>query len=128
MKKLINQIIKFGFIGVICFIIDYGLMILLTEVLLVYYLISCMISFALSVIVNYYLSSKFVFKIENNNYKFMIFVLMSVIGLLLNQLFMWLFADKFMIRYTISKIIVTIIVMVYNFISRKLFLEKNRTS
>ena len=32
MVKLIQQMIKFGFVGVLCFFIDYGIMVFLTEV------------------------------------------------------------------------------------------------
>ena len=32
MKKLIEQIMKFGVVGVLCFLIDYGLMILLSGI------------------------------------------------------------------------------------------------
>ena len=53
MKKLIEQIMKFGLVGVFCFVIDYGLMIFLTEVFGISYLISSGISFSVSVIVNY---------------------------------------------------------------------------
>ena len=45
MKKLIEQIFKFGIIGVLAFVIDYGIMILLTEVFNINYLISSGISF-----------------------------------------------------------------------------------
>lgn len=51
MKKLIEQIMKFGIVGVLCFAIDYGLMIFLTEVFGISYLISSGISFSVSVIV-----------------------------------------------------------------------------
>lgn len=52
------------------------------------------------------------------------FIVLSVIGLGINQLFMWLFVDMMHIYYMLSKIIATVIVMVYNFITRKIFLEK----
>ncbi len=45
MKKLIAQFMKFGIVGVIAFVIDYGVMIFLTEVFGVPYLISTTISF-----------------------------------------------------------------------------------
>ncbi len=38
MKKLISQFMKFGIVGVIAFVIDYGFMVLLTEVFGVPYL------------------------------------------------------------------------------------------
>lgn len=127
MKKLIMQIIKFGMVGGLCFLIDYGVMIFLTEVFNINYLISSGISFTVSVIVNYILSMRFVFETEKDDSamkKFIIFVVLSVIGLIINQILMWILVDKIGIFYMISKIGATFIVMVYNFITRKLILEK----
>lgn len=127
MKKMLIQIIKFGMVGALCFLIDYGLMILLTEIFHVYYLISCMISFTVSVVVNYLLSMRFVFLSKEDMDKrmeFLLFVVLSLIGLGLNQLLMWLLVDKGGLHYMLSKIVVTVIVMVYNFVTRKLLLEK----
>ena len=131
MIDLIKQLIKFGFVGGICFVIDYGIMVLLTEVAGMEYLLSCGISFTVSVIVNYLLSMKFVFERKDTmdrRVEFIIFVVMSVIGLGLTELLMWVFVDKASIHYMISKIVVTVIVMGYNFITRKLFLEKKKSA
>lgn len=127
MKKLILQMVKFGAVGFLCFFIDYGIMLLLTELAGVNYLISCCISFSVSVIVNYLLSMHFVFAAKANMKKrtqFVIFVILSVIGLGLNQLFMWLFVDLVHIPYQIAKLAVTAIVMLFNFVTRKVFLEE----
>lgn len=127
MKKLIMQIIKFGMVGGLCFLIDYGVMVFLTEIFNINYLISSGISFTVSVIVNYILSMQFVFETEKDDSamkKFIIFVVLSVIGLIINQILMWILVDKIGIFYMISKIGATVIVMVYNFITRKLILEK----
>lgn len=127
MKKLILQMVKFGAVGFLCFFIDYGIMLLLTELAGVNYLISCSISFSVSVIVNYLLSMHFVFAAKANMKKrtqFVIFVILSVIGLGLNQLFMWLFVDLVHIPYQIAKLAVTAIVMLFNFVTRKVFLEE----
>lgn len=126
-KKLLSQIIKFGFVGGTAFVIDAGLLFLLTEFCGIHYLISGTISFTASVIYNYILSVKWVFdakKDANKTQEFIVFIVLSVIGLGINQLFMWLFVDMMHIYYMLSKIIATIIVMIYNFITRKLFLEK----
>ena len=126
-KKLFSQIIKFGFVCGTAFVIDAGLLFLLTEFCGIHYLISGMISFTASVIYNYILSVKWVFdakKDANKTQEFIVFIVLSVIGLGINQLFMWLFVDMMHIYYMLSKIIATVIVMVYNFITRKIFLEK----
>ena len=125
MIKLIKQIIKFGIVGGLCFVIDYGLLIFLTEVISINYLISSGISFSASVIVNYILSLKYVFETDKKNNKVkecLIFIVLSIIGI--NQVIMWLCVDKLKIFYMIAKIAATIIVMVYNFVTRKLILEK----
>ncbi len=61
MKKLIAQFMKFGVVGVIAFIIDFGVMVFLTEVFAVPYLISTTIAFTVSVIFNYVASMRYVF-------------------------------------------------------------------
>ena len=128
MKKLIEQLMKFGVVGVICFGIDYGLMIFLTELCGISYLVSSGISFSVSVMVNYTLSLKFVFETDKDKNKiveFLIFIILSVVGLGINQVLMWVCVDKLHVYYMISKIGVTGVVMVYNFITRKLILEKS---
>ncbi|WP_033126824.1 MULTISPECIES: GtrA family protein [Eubacteriales] len=126
MKKLFEQIIKFGLVGFLCFFIDYGIMVFLTEIVNINYLISSGISFTVSVIVNYILSLTFVFDTKEGNKikEFVIFIILSVIGLGINQVLMWFCVDVLGIFYMISKIGATAVVMVYNFITRKLILEK----
>ena len=126
MKKLIAQFMKFGIVGVIAFIIDYGVMIFLSEVFGVPYLISTTISFVVSVIFNYFASMRFVFKRKDDmsrRREFIIFVVLSVCGLAINDVLMWLMVDSLFIDYRISKIVVTVVVAVWNFVTRKIFLE-----
>mgnify|MGYP000121499842 FL=1 len=126
MSKLIKQIIKFGIVGGSAFVIDYGLMIFLTEVMNINYLISNGLSFSASVVFNYIMSVKWVFDVKEKNSKtneFLIFVLLSLVGLGINQFIMWIAVEKLEVYYLLSKIYATIIVMVYNFITRKMFLE-----
>lgn len=127
MKKLIGQIIKFGFVGFLCFFIDYEIMVLLVERFGMDYRLSCGISFTVSVIVNYILSITFVFETDKKKKKsgeFIVFVILSLIGLGINELCMWFAVDTLGVDYRISKIGATGVVMVYNFISRKIFIEK----
>lgn len=126
-KKLAEQIVKFGIVGGGAFAIDYGVLILLTEVFKINYLVSSGISFAVSVVFNYIMSVKWVFDVEQNRDKrqeFILFIVLSAAGLGINQIMMWFTVEKLDIYYMISKIGATIIVMIYNFVTRKLFLEK----
>ena len=110
-----EQIIKFGFVGFLCFFIDYGVMVFLTEVFRIDYLVSSGISFTVSVIVNYILSITFVFETDKDKNKlkeFVVFVFLSVIGLGINEACMWLAVEAAGIYYMISKIGATAVVMV----------------
>lgn len=126
MKKLIAQFMKFGVVGVIAFCIDYGILALLTEVFCVNYLVSATISFTVSVVFNYVASMRYVFTHKEGMSKrreFIIFVVLSVIGLGINNLCMWAGVELFGIHYLITKIGATAIVMVWNFVTRKIFLD-----
>lgn len=128
-KSLLQQIIRFAVVGGSAFFIDYFIMILLTEVFGINYLISSGISFTVSVIFNYIMSVKWVFNVtkeRSQTQDFAIFIVLSIIGLGINQLIMWLCVDKLHIYYMISKIGATAVVMVYNFITRKIFLENGK--
>ena len=127
MKKLIAQVLKFGVVGGTAFLIDYSIMIALTEFFGINYLISSGISFVVSVIYNYILSVHWVFDVDKDGDKkkeFIVFILLSVIGLGLNQLLMWVFVSRVHVFYMLAKIFGTAIVMIYNFVTRKIFLEK----
>ena len=127
MRNIWSQIIRFGIVGVIATVIDYGLMVVLTELAGLPYLLSCAMSFTASVIVNYILSVRFVFAANSKTTKaaeISIFILLSAVGLGINQALMWFAVERLEISYLIAKIGATVIVMVYNFITRKLFLER----
>ena len=126
--KLTNQIVRFAIIGSICFFIDYCILIFLVEIFEVGYLLSCAISFVISVIANYLLSIHFVFtnrRDVSTKQEFSLFFILSFVGLGLTELLMWLFVDILYINYMLSKIIVSGIVMIYNFVSKKMSMEKN---
>lgn len=129
-EKLIKQILRFGIIGGLAFVIDYSILYVLTEFLSIHYLISSVISFTVSVIFNYIASIKWVFEVDQNRNKtkdFILFIIFSVCGLGINQIVMYLFVEKLNIYYMISKLVATAIVMVWNFVTRKLFLEKKES-
>ena len=122
---MILQIIKFGIVGVVATFVDVGVLVVLKELLHIDVLVSSAISFCVSVAVNYILSMTFVFKSKNQNKlrEIVIFVLLSVVGLCLNQLILWIGVTFTPVYYLIVKLFALVIVPVYNFITRKIFLE-----
>ena len=120
------QLIKFGIVGVIAAAVDVGVLVILKELLLMDVLIASAISFCVSVTVNYILSMSFVFKSKNQNKlkEFVIFVILSIGGLGLNQLILWIGVRFTTIYYLVIKFLAMVIVPFYNFITRKIFLEE----
>ncbi|MBS6942685.1 MAG: GtrA family protein [Clostridiales bacterium] len=126
MERLIQQIAKFGVVGILATLLDYGLLFALTEWAGLYYLLSSMLSFSISTIFNYVASVRWVFVVNQKYSKtrnFVLFVILSIIGLGLNALAMWLGVEFLHWHYMIVKIGATALVMVWNFITRKKVLE-----
>ncbi len=125
-ENLFVQIFKFVIVGGIATVIDWIIYYLLYNFLHIPPLVANILSFSVSVIYNYTASVKWVFDVNQNKNKkrmFIEFMIFSVIGLLLTELLLWLFIDLMSMNAMIAKIIATAIVMVFNFITRKIFLE-----
>lgn len=119
------QFFRYTLVGGFAFIVDFGLLFLLTEYFHVHYLISAGISFLIGLLLNYFLSIKWVFTtriIENKWLELLIFSLIGLIGLGLNEFFLWVFTDILLLYYLISKLITSFIVYFWNFFARKFFL------
>ena len=126
MKHLLAQIMKFGVVGVVATVIDFAVMIFLTEVFGVNPVVSATISFTVSVVFNYIASMRYVFSHRegmSRRREFTIFIILSVIGLAINDALMWVGTELTPIDYRIVKVFATAVVMVWNFVTRKIFLD-----
>lgn len=125
-KALVMQFCRFASVGFISLAVDYGFMICLAEFTDMGYLRACAFSYTISIIVNYVLSMKYVFHGREDVSKVKeasIFLALSLIGLGLNQMAMWLLVDVLHIYYAMAKMLAAGMVTGYNFISKKMFLE-----
>ena len=130
MRKLLEQIVKFGIVGVIAFAIDFGVLVFLTEVFHLDPVVSATISFIVSVVFNYVASMRYVFSHRegmSRRREFVIFVVLSAAGLAINDGLMWAGTAFTPIDYRFIKIFATAVVMVWNFVTRKIFLEGDET-
>lgn len=125
-RKLVIQIFKFAIVGGVATIIDFVFLYLFREFCHFPVLVSNTLSFCISVIYNYIASVRWVFDVNKEKdarNQFVIFIVFSVLGLLLNNAIMWITVDFLSIYYLLAKVVATVIVMIFNFVTRKMFLE-----
>ena len=115
------EIVRFCFVGGVSLLVDMGILFGLTEFFGVNYLYSAGISFTVSVIFNYWLCVKFVFKIKKKQTpkQATIFIGSSIIGLGLNQICMWFFVEIILLHYMIAKLGATVIVTLWNYVMKR---------
>ena len=121
MSARLYEIARFVLVGGACFVLDYGLLYILTEYAGLYYLLSSGISFSISVFVNYRLCLIYVFhgaSAETHRAKILFFG-SSIAGLALNQLLMWVLVDGLSVYYMLAKIIAAGIVTVWNYVLKR---------
>lgn len=121
---MLKQIIKFCFTGGLCTVIDFGVLFILTEQIGLSYIVANIISVSLSTIINYILSKAIVFNFSNTLKNFIVFVVLSIIGLAINEGLIILCVNVFMIDYKIGKVLATGVVMCFNYLTRKYILKE----
>ena len=145
-KALIAQILKFGVVGGLSFVIDFVITMVVSAIfraagadVATAATAGGLFGFCISLVFNYFMSMKFVFERRDDldrRKEFIIFALLSLIGLGINEIILYFGVIVFdmllpsavsgypSVVTAIVKMFATGVVMVYNFISRKLTLEK----
>ena len=120
--KLLVQFVRYFFVGGFAFVVDFGLLYILTEYAGLHYLLSATLSFIVGLLVNYIISCIWVFnnsKFKSRIVEFLFFAAIGVVGLGLNDFFIWLFTGCIGTHYMFSKIVATALVYLWNFFARK---------
>lgn len=116
------QLFRYLIVGLIAFGADFATLYVLTDMMGVHYLISNVFGFIFGLITNYALSVTWVFasrKMDDRRKEFVIFTVIGVIGLLINQLVMWTCTEFLGVYYLYSKVIATGVVFFWNFFGRR---------
>lgn len=116
------QFFRYIFVGGTAFLVDFFFLYFFSDICGIYYLISGALSFVISVLVNYIMSTKWVFNQDNIGNKvveFNLFLLISTIGLVFTEILLYVFTDICGIYYLLSKIVAAIIVLFWNFAARR---------
>lgn len=87
------------------------------------------IGFVVGLVVNYFLSIYYVYQGENRNAKtkkgFLLFAILSFIGLLIQTVGMYIGLSMFHFNEWLIKIVLVFVVLIFNYITRKIFIFKN---
>lgn len=120
-KDRFLEIVRFCVVGGLSLIVDCGILYGLTDFFGVHYLYSAAISFTASVIFNYWLCVKYVFKNAKKQTprQATIFIGSSVVGLGLNQICMYFFVEIIGLHYMIAKLGATVIVTIWNYVMKR---------
>lgn len=124
-QNIFLQLIRYGFVGGVAFVADYGALFCFTEYLGFDYLASAAIAFTIGLAINYVLSTIWVFTIHsqsNRLIEFLMFTIIGIVGLGLNEMIMYIGTDMAGLHYMLSKLISTAIVFLWNFFARRMIL------
>lgn len=123
MSNTFWKIIKFGVTGAVGMLIDFGVTWLCREKLKWNKYIANTTGFSLAATNNFIINRNWTFKSVNPNWhlEFEKFLVFSLIGLALNNLFVFLFNDKLKLNFYVSKLAATVLVFIWNFMSNYYF-------
>jgi putative flippase GtrA len=119
------QLFRYTLVGGLAFVIDIGTLFILTEFAGIHYLVSAAFAFGVGLATNYCLSVLWVFDrraVRNRYVEFVIFALLGVMGLGLNELAMFTLTELAGLHYLASKVFSTGLTYIWNFGSRKVLL------
>ena len=118
-----KEIWRFCTTGGFCFLLEYALLIALVELYGWDYWWAAGTAFTFSTVVNLIMCQRYVFNTgKTNARKTSLFIGSSIAGLVLHQIFMYLFIDVCGLFYMVSKILSTGLVTIWNYITKKLIL------
>jgi putative flippase GtrA len=122
-QAFIFKIIKFGIVGFLGFVIDFGLTFVFKEKLKMNKFVANALGFLISALVNFTVNRMWTFENHNPDLALQLgkFMAIASVALMLNSLIIYILNGKIRINFYVSKIIAVLFVMFYNFIMNSLF-------
>lgn len=115
------QFLRYGVVAAVGLVVDFGGLVLFKEVLHWHYILAATGSFIVALVVNYAMSMLWVFPKSrfSRQREFMMFGVIGLLGLGLNDLLMWVLTSRLGLFYVLSKAVATVAVFFWNFFARK---------
>lgn len=123
----IYKFLKFGIVGFSGLIVDFSFTWLCKEKFRINKYVSNSIGFVLGVINNFYWNKNYTFNDYDSEYgiQFFRFLLVAIVGFLLNNVLLYILQKKTPLNFYVSKAIVTIVVFFWNFCANSLYTFNN---
>jgi len=122
-EELFWKFLKFGIVGFSGLLVDFGITYFFKEKIKMQKYISNAIGFTTAASSNYFFNRIWTF--QSNNPRILIeysnFLLVSIIGLGINSLVLWLLVSRFKQHFYLSKLIAIIITIFWNFTANYLY-------
>lgn len=128
-QKVLTQLAKFFIAGVITTLFDWLIFYILVYILSMEPLIAQVFSFAASTLLSYFINTIWVFNTTKNKTRQRLiaeFFIFSGIAFAISEVLLYVFIYQLSMNDMIAKIITTAITMIFNYITRKLFLEDHK--
>lgn len=121
--NFLARVAKFGTVGAISFVIDFGLTYFCKEKLKFNKFVANAIGFIVSVLVNFSLNRFWTFQSNTNDIgiQFLKFIAIASFALVLNTIIIYLLNSKIRLNFYLSKAMAVFIVMFYNYSMNSLF-------
>lgn len=121
-RGFLLKFLKFGVVGFSGLFIDFGLTYLFKEVLHVQKYVSNAIGFMMAASSNYFLNRIWTFQSTNPNIalEYTEFIVISLIGLVINTAILYLLVSKLKMNFYLSKVFAIAVVTLWNFFANLL--------
>ena len=131
-KSLMGQFLRYMVTGGVAFVADFGLFALCLYGFGWHYLLANLVGLVAGLVLNYLMSILWVFTAckrilkTQKGIEFVLFALVGIAGVGINQVLMYLMVDGLGINEMVSKMIAAVLVLMWNVGARKLMLFRGK--
>ena len=117
-EAFLLKFIKFSLVGFSGVFVDFGTTFVCKEILKIQKYVANTCGFVLAATTNYFMNRVWTFHSTNPNImlEFSRFFFIALIGLGMNLLIIWTMTGKFKVNFYVSKLIATLVVVLWNFL------------
>jgi len=122
-EAFLFKFLKFGAVGFSGLFVDYGITYLCKEILKIQKFVSNSIGFTVAASSNYILNRIWTFESTNPDIaiEYTEFIVISLIGLVINNLILWFMLKRFKWNFYLCKLFAIGVVTIWNFFANALF-------